>query len=128
MERRWRTVTGKGYPYLVAERSGEIAGYSYAGPYRPRPAYRYTVENSVYVRPDSFRQGIGRLLVTALIAECRQRDYRRMVAVIGDSGNLPSIRLHETLGFERVGTLRSVGFKFGRWVGQRSDAAGTRRG
>lgn len=116
MGKRWRTVTEKGYPYLVAERLGEIAGYSYAGPYRPRPAYRYTVENSIYVHPDSIRQGIGRLLVTELITQCRKRDYRQMVAVIGDSANLPSIHLHEALGFKLVGILRSVGFKFGRWV------------
>lgn len=116
MERRWRTVTGKDYPYLVAERLGKIVGYSYAGPYRPRPAYRYTVENSVYVHPDCIRQGIGRLLMTELIAQCQKGDFRQMVAVIGDSANLSSIRLHETVGFERVGILRSVGFKFGRWV------------
>jgi len=116
MERRRRTTIERGFPYLVAERTGEIVGYSYVGPYRPRDAYRYTVENSVYIRPDSIRQGIGRMLVSALIAECERGGLRQMVAVIGDSANHASIRLHESLGFELVGTLWSVGFKFGRWV------------
>lgn len=116
MERRRRSLSNGGFPYLVAEKAGELIGYSYAGPYRPRPAYRYTVEDSVYVRPDSIRRGIGRLLVSALIIECQRRGFRQMVAVIGDSANQASIRLHEELGFNLVGTLREVGFKFGRWV------------
>lgn len=131
MERRRRATIERGFPYLVAEREGEVVGYSYAGPYRPRQAYRYTAENSVYIRPDSMRRGIGRMLVNALIAECEQGGFRRMVAVIGDSANHASIRLHEGLGFEFVGTLRSVGFKFGRWVDsvlmQRELGAGDRK-
>jgi phosphinothricin acetyltransferase len=114
MARRARLFE-KGYPYLVAERDGEVIGYAYAGPYRSRPAYRFTVENSVYVRPGNLRQGIGQRLMTALLAECAQRGFRQVIAVIGDSANQASIQLHEQLGFRLVGTLRSVGFKFDRW-------------
>ena len=116
MERRMHVTLDRGFPYLVAEREGEVAGYAYAGPYRTRPGYRFTVENSVYVRTDTVRQGTGRMLMHALIAECARRGFCRMVAVIGDSANIASIRLHESVGFNPVGILRSVGFKFGRWV------------
>ncbi len=114
MARRARLVQ-KGFPYLVAEQEGEVIGYAYAGPYRPRPAYRFTVENSVYVRPGNQRQGIGRRLMTALLAECAQKGFHQVIAVIGDAANEASISLHERLGFHRVGTLRAVGFKFDRW-------------
>lgn len=116
MERRWHGNLERGFPYVVAERDGEVIGYAYAGPYRHRSAYRYTVENSVYIRSDCIGQGIGRLLLRSLITECEQRGFRQMVAVIGDSANHASIRLHESLGFRWVGVLRSVGFKFGRWI------------
>ena len=122
MARRRLAIAEAGLPYLVAEeRDGDggdpaVAGYAYAGLFRPRPAYRNTVENSVYVRADRARQGIGRMLLEALIAECEAQGYRQMIAVIGDSGNSGSIGLHESLGFRMVGTLQSVGFKFGRWV------------
>ena len=116
MVRRWRSALERGFPYLVAERGGEVVGYTYAGPYRARPAYRFAVENSVYVRADSARQGIGLALLQALIRECECRSFRQMIAVIGDSANHASIGLHERLGFRMVGVLRSVGFKFGRWV------------
>jgi phosphinothricin acetyltransferase len=125
MGRRRLAIVEAGLPYLVAEeRDGDggdggdraVVGYAYAGLFRPRPAYRNTVENSVYVRADRARQGIGRMLLEALIAECEAQGYRQMIAVIGDSGNSGSIGLHESLGFRMVGTLRSVGFKFGRWV------------
>ncbi len=109
-------VTGKGLPYLVAERDGAILGYAYAGTYRPRAAYRDTVENSIYLRPDTVGQGIGRLLLPALVAECEARDLRQMIAVIGDSGNTASIRLHESCGFRMVGVLEAVGYKLGRWL------------
>lgn len=109
-------VTGKGLPYLVAERDGAILGYAYAGTYRPRAAYRDTVENSIYLRPDTVGQGIGRLLLPALVAECEARDLRQMIAVIGDSGNTASIRLHEACGFRMVGVLEAVGYKLGRWL------------
>lgn len=114
MARRTRLLE-KGFPYLVAERDGEVIGYAYAGPYRTRPAYRFTVENSVYVRPGNLRQGVGQLLMAALLAECAQRGFRQVIAVIGDSANQASIRLHERLGFSLVGILRSVGFKFDCW-------------
>jgi L-amino acid N-acyltransferase YncA len=113
--RRATLVTG-GYPYLVAEVAGEVAGYAYAGPYRPRPAYRNSVENSVYVRPDRQGLGLGRRLLDALVAEAEARGFRQMIAVIGDSENRASIRLHEAAGFSPVGTLRAVGRKHGLWL------------
>jgi phosphinothricin acetyltransferase len=116
MARRRDAVRALGLPYLVAEDQGRVLGYAYAGPYRARPAYRHTVEDSVYVAPDAGRRGAGRRLLAALIARCEAAGYRQIVAVIGDSANTPSIALHRALGFEVAGTLRSVGFKFGRWV------------
>lgn len=116
MKRRRAVTFDRGFPYLVAEIDSEIVGYAYAGPYRPRSSYRYTVENSVYVHPDRRRQGIGQVLLSNLIIQCGQKGFRQMVAVIGDSANYASIGLHERLGFRLVGTLYSVGFKFGRWV------------
>ena len=116
MAQRFADIVGKGCPYLVATRGAEIVGYSYVGPYRPRPAYRNTVENSVYVRASCERQGVGRALLAALLTECERNGFRQVIAVIGDSANLPSIRLHEAAGFRNVGTLRAVGFKFGRWL------------
>ncbi len=109
-------VLDRGLPYLVAEIGGEVMGYSYAAPYRSRPAYRFTVENSVYVDHNLRRRGVGYRLLSALITRCIERGCRQMIAVIGDSENMASIALHERLGFIRVGTLRAVGFKFGRWV------------
>jgi phosphinothricin acetyltransferase len=116
MRRRYREVTRRGLPYLVATSGGAILGYAYASPYRTRSAYRFSLEDSVYVVPDQIGHGIGRLLLGRLIEECTALGYRQMVAVIGDSAHLPSIRVHERLGFRHGGTLRSVGFKFGRWV------------
>jgi L-amino acid N-acyltransferase YncA len=114
--RRRRVVLDGGYPYLVAEEGGRVVGYAYASAYRPRPAYRNTVENSVYVEPGRERQGIGRVLLAALLDACEQRGFRQVVAVIGDSGHEASIGLHRALGFRMVGTLQSAGFKFGRWI------------
>jgi len=116
MARRYRALLEGGYPYLVAERDGKLAGYAYAGAYRTRPAYRWTVEDSVYVDPAASRQGIGRALLDRLIAECTARDFRQMIAVIGDSAQTASIELHRAAGFRLVGTIGNVGFKFGRWL------------
>jgi phosphinothricin acetyltransferase len=116
MAARLEVLVGSGFPYLVAEVEGQVAGYAYAGAYRPRPAYGATVENSVYVDPRHHGRGLGRALLAGLIAEAEARGFRQMVAVIGDSANLPSIRLHKGLGFDHVGTLRSVGWKHGRWL------------
>jgi L-amino acid N-acyltransferase YncA len=109
-------VLGRGLPYLVAELEGKIAGYAYAVPYRTRPAYRHTVEDSVYVDPSAARRGVGRALLDALVGACTALGHRQMIAVIGDSANAASIRLHEACGFARAGLLPSVGFKHGRWV------------
>jgi len=114
--RRRQAILAAGYPYLVAEQEGKIVGYSYAGPYRPRPAYRFTVENSVYVAPDQQGKGIGRALLPALIARCEDAGFRLMVAVIGDSANRPSIALHTAFGFTHAGLLPAVGWKHGRWL------------
>ena len=116
MARRRAELSGRGMPHLVAEADGRVLGYAYAGPYRTRIAYRFTVEDSVYVAPDATGRGLGRLLLARLIADCEALGARQMVAVIGDSGNLGSIRLHAQAGFRQAGTLRSVGFKLGRWV------------
>ncbi|MGO4525661.1 N-acetyltransferase family protein [Microvirga sp. 2MCAF35] len=116
MHRRRAAILEGGYPYLVAENDGAILGYAYAGAYRTRPAYRSTVEDSIYVAPSAQGQGIGRLLLTALIAECEARDFRLMVAVIGDEESKGSIGLHRSLGFEPVGILKGIGYKHGRWL------------
>ena len=116
MTRRFRALADGGFPYLAAEVAGEVVGYAYAGPYRPRPAYRFTVENSVYLAPAVHRQGIGMKLLRRLIDECEARGHRQMIAVIGDSANTGSIGLHGRAGFEMIGTHPNVGFKFGRWL------------
>jgi L-amino acid N-acyltransferase YncA len=116
MTRRFRALADGGYPYFVASLDGEVAGYAYAGAYRPRPAYRFTVENSIYLRPASHRRGIGLRLLQRLIEECEQRGYRQMIAVIGDSANAGSIGVHRACGFEMIGTHPNVGLKFGRWL------------
>jgi phosphinothricin acetyltransferase len=118
MMARFDTVRAKGLPWLVAEigSDGEIAGYAYAAPYRLRSAYRFTLENSIYVSPSQFRQGAGRALLTELLRRCEALGYRQMIAAIGDSANHASIGLHNALGFERVGVYRDVGLKFGRWL------------
>ena len=116
LTRRRDALLADGYPYRVAEVDSAVRGYAYAGPFRPRPAYLHTVENSVYVSPDAYRQGIGRRLLEDLIDQCTELGYRQMVAIIGDSDNEASIGLHIRLGFEMIGVQPSVGFKFGRWV------------
>jgi phosphinothricin acetyltransferase len=114
--RRLDDVRARDLPYLVAEADGRVLGYAYAAPYRARPAYRYTLEDSVYVDRDSTGRGVGRMLLERLVTECAARGYRQLVAVIGDSANRSSIALHEACGFARVGLLPAVGFKLGRWV------------
>ncbi len=116
MRRRFQAAREAGYPYLLASLGTRIAGYAYAGPYRSRPAYRYTLENSVYVAPWARRRGVASRLLEALILECEALPFRQMVAIIGDSANEASIELHRKAGFRLVGTLEDVGFKFGRWL------------
>jgi len=117
MRRRLSELTGAGFPVLVAcTPAGEVVGYAYAGPYKTRSAYRFTVEDSIYIHRDHLRKGIGQALLPALIAECRAREYKQVLAVIGDSDNAGSIGLHRSCGFAAVGTARNLGFKFGRWL------------
>ncbi|ACJ00874.1 GNAT family N-acetyltransferase [Rhodospirillum centenum] len=116
MARRLAAVEACGLPFLVADMAGQVLGYAYASPFRQRPAYRYTVEDSVYVAAGAQGRGLGRLLLEALIGRCTALGYRRMVAVIGDAGNAASVRLHRSLGFAEVGLLPGAGFKHGRWL------------
>lgn len=113
---RRQGILDMGLPYLVAERAGRVLGYAYAGLYRARPAYRNTIEDSVYVSETARGQGIGRALLAELVARCETGTSRQMIAVIGNSANRGSIELHRALGFEEIGTLRAVGFKLGQWV------------
>jgi len=113
---RRRNILARGLPYLVAERSGRVLGYCYAGPYRTRSAYRFTVEDSIYIDKAEAGRGLGRALLAAVLDRCAELGYRQMVAVIGGSDTWPSIRLHAALGFTRIGVLPAVGFKFGSWV------------
>jgi len=113
---RWRAIRAAGLPYLVAELDGRVAGYAYAGIYRPRPAYRFAVEDSVYIAPWARRRGVGRRLLDAVIAGATAAGRRQMIAIIGDSAHLASIALHRQAGFRMVGTLEDVGWKFGRWL------------
>jgi phosphinothricin acetyltransferase len=116
MRERRASVLALGLPYLAAELDGRVVGYSYATTYRTRPAYRHTIENSVYIEDGLAGKGIGTALLTELIARCEKGSWRQMIAVIGDSANTASIALHRRMGFRMIGTLPSVGFKFGRWV------------
>ena len=116
MRRRHADIVARGLPYLVAEEAGAILGYGYCAPYRLRSAYRYALEDSVYVKDGLLGRGIGSRLLGELVRICAGLGYRQLIAVIGDSGNAPSIALHARHGFLRVGTLRSAGYKFGRWV------------
>jgi phosphinothricin acetyltransferase len=113
---RRRATLDLGLPYLVAETGAEIIGFCYASAFRARPAYRFAIEDSVYVAPGREGNGLGAAMLGELIARCEKGPWRQMLAVVGDSGNLGSIALHRRFGFELTGTLRSVGFKFGRWV------------
>lgn len=116
---RFQALRQGGYPIILANGDdGQVLGYAYAGPYRPRPAYRYTVEDSVYVAPDAAGQGAGGALLDRLIEQASDQGYRKMVAVIGDSRQVASIALHASRGFVLAGTVRGVGYKLGRWLDQ----------
>ncbi len=114
--RRWQAVCARSLPFLVAQHAGAVRGFAYATPYRPRLAYRYTLEHSIYVGRGDGRSGLGSRLIEALIERCAALGYRQMVAVIGDSANRASIDFHSRHGFRPAGVLPSVGYKFGRWV------------
>jgi L-amino acid N-acyltransferase YncA len=117
MLRRWAALAAAGFPYLVAEAEGRVLGYAYAGPFRARPAYRYLVEDTVYIAGEARRRGIGRALLARIVAICEDRGFRQMLAVIGDGQRqAASIGLHEELGFRTVGIMEASGFKFGRWL------------
>ena len=130
MTRRTCLLLDGGFPFFVAATDGQILGYAYAGPYRSRPAYRFTLEDSIYLDIGARGLGLGRRLLARLIDECEIRGWRQMVAIIGDSANHASIALHRRLGFRLAGTLEAVGWKHGRWVDsvvmQRSLADGSR--
>ena len=117
MAHRQRALLDGRYPYVAALRAdGTVVGYAYAGPYRARPAYRFSVEDSIYVDPGAQRLGIGRILLARLIDDSEQRGFRQMIAVIGDSANLASIELHRAAGFRMIGTFENCGYKFNRWL------------
>ncbi len=116
MLRRFAALRDAGFPYLVADANGAPVGYAYAGPYRARPAYRFTVEDSVYLAPSAHGRGLGTALLARLIEDATGLGFRQMIAVIGDSANVASIRAHARAGFAMIGTHPAVGFKFGRWL------------
>ena len=116
MEARWRKVVGYGLPHFVCERDGRVAGFAYAAPFRPRSAYRYTAEDTVYVHPDMQGRGVGRALLEAVVQRCAALGLRQLTAMIGDSGNAGSVALHRAVGFSHVGVLQALGYKHGRWL------------
>lgn len=118
MAKRFALIVDAGFVYLVAEQSGVVVGYAYISAYRPRPAYRFSVENSIYIAPEAKRRGVGQALLFQLIERCTALGFRQMIAVIGDSAQTASIGLHRSQGFTMCGTVRNVGFKHGRWLDQ----------
>lgn len=116
MQQRFDKLVPAGFPYLVAVERGEVLGYAYAGPYRPRPAYRFSVEDSIYLAPEAAGRGIGKAMLTRLVEECEARGFRQMLAIIGDSANYASIGVHRACGFTQKAVLDAIGYKFGRWV------------
>lgn len=116
MTRRRDDVLAKGWPWLVAERAGRVIGYAYAAPFRPRPAYRFCLEDSIYLATDARGGGVGKLLLAELLGRCEARGARQMIAVIGDAANAGSIGVHAALGFAPTGVLKASGWKFGRWL------------
>lgn len=118
MQRRCEALLAEGFPYLVAEAEGTVLGYAYAGPYRPRPAYRFTVEDTIYIRHDLTGRGLAAPLLQCLIDTCEAAGKRQMVAIIGDSAHHASIAFHRRMGFRDAGVVRNIGWKFGRWLDQ----------
>jgi L-amino acid N-acyltransferase YncA len=116
MARRQQALLGRNFPYIVAELAGTVVGYAYAGPYRDRRAYDWCVEDSLYIAPELHRKGIGRLLLTRLVAESEARGFRQIIGVIGDSANTASVAVHAAVGFRLIGHFQSIGFKHGRWL------------
>jgi L-amino acid N-acyltransferase YncA len=116
MAARMNAIVTAGLPYLAGEIDGQVVGYCYASPFRPRPAYHFTLETSIYVAPGQLGLGIGRRLLQQLVTACDEAGYRELIAAIGDSSNQRSIRVHRSAGYQHVGTYRNVGFKFDRWV------------
>jgi phosphinothricin acetyltransferase len=116
MARRQQALLARNFPYIVAELAGAVVGYAYAGPYRDRRAYDWSVEDSLYIAPELHRKGIGRLLLTRLIVESQARGFRQMIGVIGDSANTASVAVHAAVGFRLIGNFQSIGFKHGRWL------------
>jgi phosphinothricin acetyltransferase len=116
MTRRRDAVLDQGLPWLVAERDGIVVGYAYANPFRPRRAYRFCLEDSIYLDPAAQRRGVGRALLAELISQCEARDARQMLAVIGDAANAGSIAVHRACGFEHCGVFKAAGWKAGRWL------------
>ncbi|QDX30837.1 GNAT family N-acetyltransferase [Dickeya poaceiphila] len=113
---RWQKIRAAGLPWLVAIENDQVLGYCYLGLYRARYAYRFTLEDSIYLHPAHLGKGVGKRLLSAALLQAEQQGYRQVVSVVADSGNRASLQLHLSLGFEQVGTLRSVGMKHGRWV------------
>ncbi len=116
MAARREDVLGKGLPWLVIEDAGQVLGYAYCQWFKPRPAYRYSAEDSIYLHPDAAGRGLGRQLLTELVARAEAAGIRKLIAVIGDSANAGSIGVHRALGFTPVGTIAGCGWKFGRWL------------
>ena len=116
MEQRRADVMGKGFPYLVAEEAGQVLGFAYCNWFKPRPAYRYSAEDSIYLAPQAHRRGIGRTLLSELAKQAEAAGVRKLIAVIGDSANAGSVGLHSAVGFTPVGVLKSCGWKFERWL------------
>lgn len=116
MAARRADVLGKGLPYLVAEREGRVLGFAYCQWFKPRPAYRFSAEDSIYLHPDAAGQGLGKQLLAALVERAEAAGVRKLIAVIGDSGNAGSIGVHRSLGFQKAGVIQSCGWKFGRWL------------
>ena len=116
MQGRRADVLSKGLPYLVADLDGEVIGFAYCNWFKPRPAYRFSAEDSIYLAPDAHRRGLGRALLAELAAQAQAAGVRKLIAVIGDSANAGSIGVHRSVGFEQVGVLKSCGWKFERWL------------